>query len=115
MKMGVDRDTRILYQGIGICPRCKKNRLYFGEKTCIECKAMNLTYQERYRARHKEKAAELARINGNKVYQKRKEQGLCTRCGKKAKPGRTMCYRCMALRTEYNRIRKLRMEDMVHG
>ena len=101
MKMGVDRDTRILYQGIGICPRCKKNRLYFG--------------QERYRARHKEKAAELARVNGNKVYQKRKEQGLCTRCGKKAKPGRTMCYRCMALRTEYNRIRKLRMEDMVHG
>ena len=73
------------YQSIGICPRCRKNKLYGGEKQCPGCSAA--MYASVMHNREKEHYNQTHREWGRKTYHDRKEKGICTRCGKK-KPDR---------------------------
>ena len=77
--------TRHFMQSIGICPRCQKVRLYGDEKVCPECNAYS--YAKIMQAR----ATEEGRLHYNEIHakwarnehQRRIEQGICTRCGKR--------------------------------
>lgn len=95
-------------QNIGICPRCQKVRLYGDEKVCPECNAY--AYEHIMQAR----ATEEGRLHYNEVHskwaknehQRRIEQGICTRCGKrKSDYGYKTCGIC---RAKDNRTRLLR-------
>lgn len=100
-------ETRHFFQSIGICPRCKKNKLYGDEKNCPECAANQYINTMRSRARlgkeHYNKThAEWAK----QEYQRRSENGICTRCGKRnaMKPYKT-CGICTAKERERKRTK----------
>lgn len=90
------RDSRKFLQDIGVCPRCGKNKLFGDEKVCPECGAYGYTVAMRSRERlGKEHYNEVHKEWSKSTYQKRKEEGICTRCGKrKADYGLTTCGIC---------------------
>ena len=100
------KEERIFWQQLKICPACHKNHLYDGAKECFECRAYFANYANRYYATHKD-AIKARLIEGRKnLYKRRKEQGLCPRCGSKfIKPGKVSCYRCLAKAAESSRLR----------
>lgn len=95
------------YQEHGICPRCGKNDLFGDEKVCLECnaKAYETTMKSReklgkehYNNQHNEWA--------RNEHQRRIEEGICTRCGKrKADKGYKTCGICRVKTRNYKRIK----------
>ncbi len=105
------------YQGIGICPRCRKNKLYGSEKQCPGCSAD--MYVSVMRNREKEHYNQTHREWGRKAYQNRKEKGICTRCGKR-KPdnGFLTCGICRKKGRDYRYTKEGkpgRMERVING
>lgn len=100
-----EREHRQWYLSHKICPRCGKNDLMGNETICPECRAkeVNNTLKNR-----KTDEYNVYQRNWSKsTYQKRKEAGICTRCGKrKATQGLTTCAMCRARDNETRRIRK---------
>ena len=103
-----NNDTRHFMQNIGICPRCQKVRLYGDEKVCPECNAyayehiMQSRETEEGRLHYNETHAKWARNE----YQRRIEQGICVRCGKRnADCGYKTCGICRAKTRNYKRIK----------
>lgn len=79
---------------IGICPKCKKNKLFGDERSCPECKAVDASCKSKAREEHREEFNEYMRNYHKIQYQKRKEQGVCTRCGKRNAVNGTRCEYC---------------------
>lgn len=89
-----NRDTRKFLISIGICPICRKEKLFGDEKSCIICRGSRGKYNitEEQRKKYNEKF----RIKQKIVYQNRSDNGICTRCGKrKAAAGRKKCNICL--------------------
>lgn len=100
----VTRERRNWYLEHKICPRCGKNDLMGDETICPECRAKgtNVTL----RNRKKDKYNEYHREWSKSAYQKRKEAGICTRCGKrKATDGYTTCAMCRERDNSSRRVR----------
>lgn len=98
------RESREFYRNNHICVECGKIIVPPSEKRCPECRAKAnnrkkpLTNEQK--ARYEEKFKEKQKI----LYQQRKEQGICTRCGKrKAITGKTKCGICLAKDAEAHR------------
>ncbi len=78
-----------------ICPQCRKNKLFGDEKTCPECLAKKAEYNSKHPQDNK-KYAENFKRQQKRLYQERKANGICTRCGKrKAYPGKAKCKICL--------------------
>lgn len=91
------REDRIFWQALKICPMCEKNHLYNGEKICLECKAYHNEYTRKFYMAHRDAMNTKNKERNRELYKRRKEQGLCTKCGSKfLKPGRSKCYQCLA-------------------
>lgn len=92
------------YISIGICPRCKKEKLYGDERACLTCSA------ERYGRqlnRNRERANEVHRKSSKKIYDESSANGICTRCNKrKAEEGKKCCKMCNQRRNEYRRAKR---------
>lgn len=87
------RERRQWYLSHKICPRCGKNDLMGNETRCLECRAkeVNNALKNRNKSTYNSYHNEWAKS----TYQKRKEAGVCTRCGKrKATEGYTTCAMC---------------------
>ena len=100
-----ERENRQWYLSHKICPRCKKNDLMGNETICPECRAKetNTTLKNRKKDEYNAYQRKLSKS----IYQKRKESGICTRCGKrKATQGFTTCAMCRERDNETRRIRK---------
>lgn len=96
-KMNEDnREYRKLCRSIGICPRCRKNKLYGDEKVCLECGAYEYTIYQKKKERVGQKTLTDAHVKWEKeAIQKWDKQGLCHRCGKrKADIGHVTCSKC---------------------
>lgn len=100
-----EREHRQWYLSHKICPRCGKNDLMGDETICPECRAKSVNNslknrkKDEYNAYHREWS--------KSAYQKRKEAGICTRCGKrKVTEGFTTCAMCRARDNETRRIRE---------
>lgn len=80
------------YKRIGICPYCRRNKLFGEEKSCPECRAKATELSsKRDKIRYNKNHADWSR----KVYQERKLKGICVRCGKrKANKGYVRCEYC---------------------
>ena len=101
----VTRERRQWYLSHKICPRCGKNDLMGDETICPECRAKgtNNTLKKRNRDTYNSYHSEWAKS----TYKKRKEAGVCTRCGKrKATEGYTTCAMCREKDNTTRRIRK---------
>lgn len=103
----------MFYQSIGICPKCTKHKLFGDEKACPECRAKYTQYSKnRDREHYNEVHSNWAR----RVYQERKEQGICTRCGKrKAKQGQYRCELCIAKDLKTRQIRDWHLSRYERG
>ena len=99
--------TRNWYQTHGICPRCRKNKLFGDEKTCPECSAKAYEYAMRSRERLGKEYYNMQQAELHKnQHHKRIELGICTRCGKrKADSGYKTCGICRAKTRNYKRIK----------
>lgn len=99
----VIKSSREYYQRIGICPYCHKQRLYNGEKMCIECKAKQYAWMA---TSGKPPDKEKIRKRRKNLRQKREKEGLCIRCGIRVpQEGRKQCSICLAKDRERHRIR----------
>lgn len=75
--------NRKTYQKVGICPICKKEKLFGQEKECPECRAKRVSDVNAWRDRNKGHYASYINDYHRKMYADRKAKGLCTRCGKR--------------------------------
>lgn len=85
-----------------LCVWCGKKdaRTMTGKIYCFECNERKKKYNKRYEEEHREASQEK---NKNK-YRSRKEQGVCTVCGKrKATDGKVTCDICRARLRRYSR------------
>lgn len=79
-------EERKFYIVNGVCPRCHKNSLVGSEKVCVECKAHATNLVEAKRHSSQENIDNYNNYMANyqrQMYAQRKEQGICTRCGKR--------------------------------
>lgn len=86
------RDARAWYREHGLCPACGSNRdseyLY-----CLACRRHNADYQRNNTPT--ERTREMRRRVSAEWYQRKKSEGICTKCGKRpAMSGRTWCSIC---------------------
>ena len=100
-----------VHKELGICVVCGKRLAEPGRVSCIEClsrgrikkaeKHKKMTEEER-----KEKNQQINKLH-RELYKKRKDAGVCTRCGKrKPMSGRPICIECHARATR-NRKTKI--------
>lgn len=80
----------------GICVNCGKERACHGLILCADCWEKNNIRSRKYYEKNKEKHKAQMRENGRKLYKERREKGLCTKCGKKAITGKSLCLNCYA-------------------
>lgn len=105
-KNETQRLDRHFYQEHGICPRCRKNELFGDEKNCPECAAKEYSIIMPKRTENREHYNELHKEWSKKEYDRRKEVGICTRCGKrKAENGHYTCGICREKERRYKRKR----------
>lgn len=116
-----DKKSREMYRKMGVCPVCRRNKILGEEKTCPECLAQAAIYVNKNRAKmSKAEYNSYMRSYSERTYRKRKESGICTRCGKrKATEGYFTCYVCRTRDTEQKRLRNApkipRNERYLHG
>lgn len=113
------KQNREYYVSHGICPRCKKQRLYNGEWACIECRALE---SERFRRRYHENADFRERVlrTSNerhlRQWENRKNEGICGVCGRrKAAKGHSLCEVCMISKRNKQRMDIPRSERVSYG
>lgn len=95
MIMGVKKEDRLFLLSQGICPVCQKHAVEPNRRMCLECLGRE---RDRYHRRKAEGGLEkkIVRINSRKMseYYRRKEAGLCTRCGQRGAEHGLLCNRC---------------------
>lgn len=103
---------RLCYIKSGVCPICRSEPILGSEKSCPECRAKSSEKRAENRSQNKQKYNENHRNYSRSKYQERKENGICTRCGKrKAKAGYSTCEMCQFKNREYKRIKYGRKPD----
>ena len=86
-----------------ICPLCLKNELWGDEKNCPECLAKAYEKNREYRDKNRDTLRAKSNMRSKNRIIRRKEQGLCTRCGKRnATVGNSTCQMCRYKATEYS-------------
>lgn len=83
---------------LGLCAWCGKEKALENRRLCYQCMMKSSENHSKYwhglSDEQKKKAYDRRNETNRKRRQKRKENGLCTRCGHKAIPGRSMCPSC---------------------
>ena len=117
MKMPRTKEDRIFFLNLKICPICRRNRLYYGEKSCLECKAKKNEYNHRHYLEYRDVITERQNKKHRELYAERKTQGLCVTCGKrKAVYGKVRCHMCLYKNAKANQIKRLKKEGgVLHG
>ena len=90
------RQHRQEWLAAGICTVCGKKEALPGRHRCAECARIS---SERNKRAYKARQAQ-----AKETCYRRKEQGLCVRCGAPAVKGRTMCQDCL------NKSKRRRLE-----
>lgn len=87
-----------IYKRLGICTVCRKRKAEPGKSQCFECLEKDRLRKAAYRKEGKITNEYIASEH-RKAYQKRKEAGMCTRCGKKIAKVGLVCTECYARRS----------------
>ncbi len=90
------KQNRIFYKQHHICTNCGKEIVFGNDKTCPECRAKRYIGRKSLTDEQKNLYGERFKKQQKALYQKRKEQGICTRCGKrKVISGKAKCGVCL--------------------
>ena len=89
------------YLEAGLCQLCGKEKLYGSEKYCPECRAKRANQSAKQREKDREKYNKMCSDIRKRNYKKRKENGLCGRCGKRKADCGSLCSICHAKRNNY--------------
>lgn len=103
-----DRGDYDYYKAHGICVKCRSADAVNGRILCPACaKRHSITNKKRYAAMPEDQKTEYVRKSietHNRMTRWRKEQGVCTLCGKsKVRKGLTMCQTCAERMREYKK------------
>lgn len=82
------------YKQHGICVECRREFACDGLVRCPECLEKDCERNKKYVAAHHEEHKKYCKEYRKRIYEERKSKGLCTRCGKKAIEGQTLCLSC---------------------
>lgn len=81
---------------MGFCRICQKNKAKPNSTYCDDCSQKMYEYNRKRYMDNPEYFHEINRRSQKKTYELRKEQGICTRCGKrKAERGKVKCRLCL--------------------
>ena len=69
------------YKRMGICPSCKKNKIFGDEGHCPECRVWFANHFAKKLMENREEINRNRRTRDLKLRNKRKELGLCYICG----------------------------------
>jgi len=79
----------------GICTRCKNGNTINGKSLCEECAVKGSAISKIYYAKNRAEIIKRTSDYQKKKIEKRRNSGLCTRCGKnKAVSGKSSCLEC---------------------
>lgn len=107
------QETRNFYRDNGLCTECGKYKVPKSERICLECRAKFNNRRKPLTDEQKIKYEKRFRSQQNNLYQYRKEQGICTRCGKrKSIVGKSKCGVCLQKDAELHRIRYCNNPDV---
>lgn len=70
------------YKRMGICPSCRKEKLFGTEAQCPECRAYRAERMQKKRENNRKEMNEYQRLLEKRLRIERKENGKCTKCGK---------------------------------
>lgn len=102
------RENREFYREHHLCVDCGKVKVPESEKTCPECRAK----RSKWRKPLSEKIKSDFKHYQKSLYYQRKEQGICTKCGKrKSMPNKVKCGICLAKDAENHRKKKLNKQN----
>lgn len=82
------------YKRMGVCPSCRKNKIMGDEGHCPECRAWFANHFAKKLEANREEMNKARRIRDSELRKKRRENGLCYRCGGELKDGFSLCRRC---------------------
>lgn len=103
------KKDREFYKKNGICPECRKNRIFPNEYICPECKARKTSHKKELTDKRKEQM----RKHNKSTYQYRAEHGICTCCGKrKAEDGKKKCRICLDRNAYLHRKKNMDKESV---
>ena len=100
------KERRQWYLQSGICQLCGKEKLYGSEKYCPECRAKRANQSEKQREKDRERYNKMCSDIRKRNYLKRKEEGLCTRCGKRKSETGKLCVLCHEKRKNYSQSKR---------
>lgn len=101
------RESRNFYREQHVCTECGKVKVPESEKTCPECRAKRYEHRKPLTYYQKNSYGERFRNQQKNLYQQRKEQGICTRCGKRnAMPNKAKCGICLEKDAEAHRRKR---------
>lgn len=102
-----NRANKLFYRENGICVVCGKEMVLGDEKTCPMCRAKMSIWRREPTEEQKEKYGNRFKEYQKSLYQERKANGICTRCGKrKAAPQKTKCVICLEKDAENHRKKR---------
>lgn len=93
-----------------ICVACGKEKALENNVHCLICKMDARESKKKFRENHKERLKEYIKENMESIYKKRKEAGICVKCGtRKTENGFATCKTCRAkARNKYKSKREER-------
>lgn len=102
-----EKENREFYKKLGICPECRKEKLFGDEKRCISCREKQYKRRKDQMEEQKRKYSENFKKKQKERYKERSENGICTRCGKrKAENGKKKCRICLEKNAEAHRRKR---------
>lgn len=111
------RERREKRRLLGLCPRCG-NQLMGDEVNCLECQAVNYSFSIKWKMENEERNREYYRERNKRIYDERKEQNVCCKCGgEKDGDNYSFCKKCRdkrkPIKQRYReRHQKPRLKDM---
>ena len=98
------------YKRMGVCPMCRKEKLFGLECTCLECRAKDAESKAKKRERMRIKAREYERNQKKKLSDRRRSEGKCYVCGVELTDFKyKACVLCRAKKNAWQKARNLRI------
>lgn len=96
------------YKEHHICVRCGQENAEKNHTMCLSCMMKSREESQRYNSIHYEERKEKNRIRGKIRYERLKQQGICTSCGKRhTKYNKIQCECCRARKNAQYRAKYL--------